>query len=73
MRWLESITDSKDMNLSKLRETVKDMTSQLTNNKSSLKLKKGHEFEQTQGDCEGHDFTTDQQQVLIETQETFLY
>ena len=24
MRWLESITDSMDMNLSKLRETVKD-------------------------------------------------
>ena len=24
MRWLDSITDSTDMNLSKLRETVKD-------------------------------------------------
>ena len=24
MRWLDSITDSKDMNLSKLREIVKD-------------------------------------------------
>jgi len=24
MRWLDSITDSKDMGLSKLRETVKD-------------------------------------------------
>ena len=24
MRWLESITDSMDLNLSKLRETVKD-------------------------------------------------
>ena len=24
MRWLDSVTDSTDMNLSKLRETVKD-------------------------------------------------
>ena len=24
LRWLDSITDSRDMNLSKLRETVKD-------------------------------------------------
>ena len=47
MRWLDSITDSMEMNLSQLQETVKDRNARMLQSMGSQRV--------------GHDLSTEQQ------------
>ena len=51
MRWSDSITDSVDMNLSKLWETVKDGEPGVLQSMGSQRI--------------GHELATEQQQILL--------
>ena len=58
MRWLEGITDSVDMSLIKLQETVKDRKAwcaTLTLTQSTGLQTVRHDFEQAPGDSEGQE------------------